>query len=1363
MRLKINYLMCFIHFKTLNRLVVVLIFIGIQYKSAKSQSFLNYSTARNTSVSFSSISSSGNSVTSWRNTGSGTENDNRSYSINIGFDFWYIGVRYTSVSVSTNGFLDFSSNTDNGDAITDDFGPSNSSFTSPSAIQGTLPSLAIMYDDLSVSSAGLISSIKYLTSGSAPNRVFTVEWIGLDFSGNPTPDLNFQIQLFESTGVIKYNYGTMTGGTANYSYTCGLNATTMSGSPTNAQLKTQQTANTATFSNTQQNGLTTIPATNSQLVFTPVVPANPGSTLTFTSVGCSSMTLNWADWATNEVGYVIYNSTDNINFSFVTQTSAGATNTNITSLAPNINFYWKVYAVTEGSMSTALTGNRATTGGITKYSNNANASWNTAAHWSPAGVPSLCDNVIIKNGHTMTINTDAACNNLTVGEGASGSLLIGNNNSARTVIIGGDISVLNGGSLMTPIGSNVTHKLAIKGKINNSSTLNFRTDANSSCDVTFNGSVSSSITGTGATTNFNKITLTIGSSNADSLYVSSSNFTAGADFLVINTGKFHLATSNTSSFVFANAFDIHSLAGITINNTNATFDFQAGLSLEGKLKLIRGNLNIGNAADENLFINGGIFNMHNGAGLISGRLYTPNMAHGSVFGMTGGNLTLATSGSTSTTVAPFEISGSGGVFNMSGGTIIIQREGGTGAQNLGFVVTGTSGSNVTGGTLQIGNASTPAAQLMQINTIAPIGNLLVNSANASAQLLGNSLNVINDVTIASGSFNANTLNVTLGGDWSDNGTWTPSTGTVTFNGSLNHSLDKLNGTTENFNHLTTTGTGTLTLNDTISLTGNLTIGSGTGLNVGASNNNINLNGNFLNNGTYVGGTGKVTFRGTFLQTISTISPISFYDVKINNVAGVSISSGDYEIKNALFLRNGNFNVSAANSITLNSDAASTSRIAPVVSGSLTGNFTVERFISARAAGYSDMATPVLSTDMQDWDDELLLAYTYLPPTSYPSAWTYDEVAYDYVPITSATTNLTPGMGIEVWLDADGTWTFFDPTVVTSYGQPFIGSLNVSSSITNTNDGWNLIGNPYHSFISWDNLLASSSGIGSTIMMYDETIADFQTYSSGSGVEIAPHQGFWVQVTGADNLQFSESNKTTSTSSNYRQTLTDFTISLEKSNSLLPLKSHTIFRFSNDANVELDGQDITFKGLAHPLAPNLYSVIDPKKLRVNTLSYEDSTIIIPIQISVAETGTYNLALLNKDQIDFTGYQCKKIYDRQQQIYIDIEMTEAYQFEVTDIENHERFLLLLSKSAECTLPVSEQSLVSFIPNNGGYTIKVSESCSGGKFSLVNMLGQTLLDDLIESGGELFINLPTVSGIYHLMVETTGGIYTYKAFAP
>lgn len=230
----------------MNKLLVLLCLILIPAQ-VLSQSIANYAAVRTTGVSYTSISTPGSSFSSWRNTSTSyPQDDNRSSLTDIGFDFFYNGILYTQFSVSTNGFIDFSSNTANGTG-NGAFGYQNTAFTNGGS--STMPALAVMYDDLTAQGGvnALGSSIFYLVSGTAPNRVLTVEWVNMAVYNNTTPSLNFQVKLYETTGLIEYCYGTMTGGTANYTYTLGINAAAQSGTATAAQLKIQQSANGNTF------------------------------------------------------------------------------------------------------------------------------------------------------------------------------------------------------------------------------------------------------------------------------------------------------------------------------------------------------------------------------------------------------------------------------------------------------------------------------------------------------------------------------------------------------------------------------------------------------------------------------------------------------------------------------------------------------------------------------------------------------------------------------------------------------------------------------------------------------------------------------------------------------------------------------------------------------------------------------------------------------------------------------------------------------------------------------------------------------------------------------------------------------------
>lgn len=96
----------------------------------------------------------------------------------------------------------------------------------------------------------------------------------------------------------------------------------------------------------------------------------------------------------------------------------------------------------------------------------ASGDWTTASTWSKGTVPTCSDDVIINAGHTVTVNTTAVSNNITINQ--SGVLLLGagntltagcTNNMARLIINGGTLN-MSGGTL------NVNGQFALNGNVN---------------------------------------------------------------------------------------------------------------------------------------------------------------------------------------------------------------------------------------------------------------------------------------------------------------------------------------------------------------------------------------------------------------------------------------------------------------------------------------------------------------------------------------------------------------------------------------------------------------------------------------------------------------------------------------------------------------------------------------------------------------------------------------------------------------------------------------------------------------------------------------------------------------------------------
>ncbi len=233
-----------------------------------------------------------------------------------------------------------------------------------------------------------------------------------------------------------------------------------------------------------------------------------------------------------------------------------------------------------------------------------------------------------------------------------------------------------------------------------------------------------------------------------------------------------------------------------------------------------------------------------------------------------------------------------GALTESGGANITFT--GSGALNIGNNFTYTSGTftKSTGTVTYNGSVSQVVAAVNYNNlTINKTGIATISSTctisgdlNVSAGELdlNAATTITGNVTIASGATLASgNVTNTIGGNWSNSGTFTPSTGTVTLNGSGAQTVSA-----SPFNNLTINKSTGTTLQGNLTITGNISILSGTLDLVTYTANRSSLGGSFsMSNGTglYVGGsnnfpssystyslgsTSTVTYNGTVAQTVA---------------------------------------------------------------------------------------------------------------------------------------------------------------------------------------------------------------------------------------------------------------------------------------------------------------------------------------------------------------------------------------------------------------------------------------------------------------------------------------------------------------
>jgi len=218
-----------------------------------------------------------------------------------------------------------------------------------------------------------------------------------------------------------------------------------------------------------------------------------------------------------------------------------------------------------------------------------------------------------------------------------------------------------------------------------------------------------------------------------------------------------------------------------------------------------------------------------------------------------------------------------------------------------------------------GTTTLPAA-LNVMHDFTQNGGTTVAAASSTIDILEN-------VILNSGTFNASSAAINISGNWSNNGaTLTPGTSTVTFNNTA--SAQSINGTatSQTFYNLVVAktaqtlsvsgSTNALTINNftetsgnftapaTLTINGNATLTAGT-LTAGSSTTTItgnttltsgtfipgsttNFSGNITNNGaTFTDATGTVNLNGSVARTIGGTTSNTFNNLTINNTAGIS--------------------------------------------------------------------------------------------------------------------------------------------------------------------------------------------------------------------------------------------------------------------------------------------------------------------------------------------------------------------------------------------------------------------------------------------------------------------------------------------
>lgn len=449
----------------------------------------------------------------------------------------------------------------------------------------------------------------------------------------------------------------------------------------------------------------------------------------------------------------------------------------------------------------------------------ASGNWSASTTWSSGSIPSLTDDVIIDNAHTVTIDgPDRVARTLTV----NGSLTY-HATTVSALTVYGNVIVNTSGSLTSPSsGTLVTHTLNIGGSTATGSggdliadgVFNMNASLTTGVVVTFFGTPNNTISGNGTTINFYSLVINKGTSINSILDVTPVITivppTADGTRLTITAGTFKLSSASSLSPYYGQQVICQGIGRLWINHASALVQrVGSGTSavpgrpmLYGTLQIDAGTFAYGSGND--LFITQATI-------IMGGPDATMNiygsfcLSAGSKFTMTDGNVNIypQAAANTTGTVFYFESTFSlSNIFTFTGGniTIIDPSTSATSiAVNFSHFYTANLTFNMAGGTLRFGDGTSDKpgnVNGFQFNSGGyNVGNLVVNN-NPSSVLttrlvkLAANTTMNGNLTINSGTANQFVLNgkiLTTAGNINNSGTFNGDANpldAINFNGSV---------------------------------------------------------------------------------------------------------------------------------------------------------------------------------------------------------------------------------------------------------------------------------------------------------------------------------------------------------------------------------------------------------------------------------------------------------------------------------------------------------------------------------------------------------------------------------------------------
>lgn len=382
---------------------------------------------------------------------------------------------------------------------------------------------------------------------------------------------------------------------------------------------------------------------------------------------------------------------------------------------------------------------------------------------------------------------------------------------------------------------------------------------------------------------------------------------------------------------------------------------------------------------------------------------------------------------------------------------------------------------------------------------------------------------------------------------------------------------------------------------------------------------------------------------------------------------------------------------------------------------------------------------------------------------------YDEVHGSTTPWVTENSTLIPMKGYIAISPVNVNPTVTFSGVLNNGSQ----SIDLSRTLGQTKEGFNLIGNPYPSYLVWTNAISISANTLSTIWYRTkvENSYVFQTYNADDEIGVPaevtgivpPMQAFWVRANlGGGILTLNNTMRSHGISTNRLKSPASNTdkqiVRLQVSNGTN--SDETVLYFNDQATEDFDTYDSPKMSNNNLAIPEIFTMAGSEKVVIN--GFKKISLDNELPLGFMSLSTNNFTIKANEFSNIPSDTKLILLDKFDNIETDLTEGNEYSFNSDAVNSIDRFSIIFRSTATITnsdLANFDSKTFVFKNSNNQITVNCKDFLKDNvTVSVYNAVGQRIANQKITRN-TTNINQPLKTGLYLVKLDCKGQIVTRK----